>query len=296
MTTPPSYHPFKGALLFILALFFFTCQDTTTKYLSIHYKVPFIAAIRYIVNCLLMMIILLPTQGKKLLQTQRTRWVILRAACLPFITLFIGLALQRMPVAETTAISFLAPMLVILIARPILGERIGILGWIASLTGFAGVLLIVRPSSNLDHTGIIYVLCAVVASAAYQLLSRVLISTERAVVMLFYTTLMGSICFGVCLPWYWSGRVPDLRELLLLLSLGITGGLGHFLFTSAYQHAQASLLAPITYLQLLWAGLLGWLVFGHVPDRLSVIGMCVVTASGILITLRSRQSPSLTKQ
>lgn len=287
--SPSASHPFRGVLLFVSALFLFACMDTTTKFLATHYNVPLVVAIRYIVHCLLMFAILAPSQGKQLIQTQRTGLVLVRAASLAIASLFVGLALQRMPVAETTAITFLAPMAVVLLARPVLDERIGALGWMAAVIGFAGVLLIARPGNGLDAAGIAYALCAVAGVVVYQLLSRVLVSTERTVTLLFYTALIGSIGYGVFLPWFWEGKVPTLWELLLFLSMGLTGGLGHFLYTAAYRHAPASLLAPMNYLQLLWAGLLGWIVFSHVPDRLSILGMCVVAASGVMIALKSRQ-------
>ena len=235
-----------------------------------------------------MIAILAPRQGKQLFQTHRKGLVIVRATSLAITSLFIGLALQRMPVAETTAITFLAPMLVVLLARPILGECIGALGWLAAVTGFLGVLLIARPSSGLDASGIAYALCAVAAFVVYQLLSRVLMGTERTITLVFYTGLIGSIGYGVFLPWFWKGEAPILMVLLLFLSLGFTGGLGHFLYTAAYRHATASLLAPMSYLQLLWAGLLGWIVFDHVPDHMSILGMSVVAASGVMSALKSR--------
>lgn len=285
----PAGHPFRGVLLFMSALLLFACMDTTTKYLAAQYDVQLVVAVRYIVHCLLMVAILAPHQGKRLIQTQRTGLVLVRAASLAIASLFVGLALQRMPVAETTAIIFLAPMVVVLLARLFLDERIGALGWVAAVIGFAGVMLIARPGSGLDTTGIVYALCAVAGVVAYQLLSRVLASTERTVTLLFYTALIGAIGYGLFLPWFWEGKTPTLLQLMLFLSMGLTGGLGHFLYTAAYRHAQASLLAPMNYLQLLWAGLLGWIVFGHVPDHLSILGMCVVAASGVMIALKSRK-------
>lgn len=285
-------HPLRGVLLMMSALLFFACMDTTTKYLTTHYPVPLVVAIRYIVNCALMVALLAPSQGMKLMETRRTGLVLLRAGSLVVASLFVGLALQRMPVAETIAIVFLGPMLVVLMARPILGERIGGLGWAAAVIGLAGVMLIARPGSGLDATGVVYGLCAVGANAAYLLLSRLLASTERTVALLFYTTLVGSVCFGIGLPWFWEGQAPTLWQVVLFISMGITGGIGHYLFTAAFRHAPASLLAPVSYLQLLWAGLLGWLVFGHVPDGLTVLGMGVIAASGVMIAFKSRRPPA----
>lgn len=276
-------------MLFMLALLLFACMDTTIKYLATDYNVPMVVAVRYIVHCLLMILLLASSQGKRLVQTRRTGLVLVRGASLAIASLFMALALRRMPVAETTAIAFLAPMLVVLLARPVLGERIGVLGWMAAVIGFVGVLLIARPGGGLDTMGVIFALCAAVAAVAYQLLSRVLASSERTITLLFYTSLIGAIGFGIFLPYFWEGQIPGWRESLLFLSMGVTGGLGHFLFTAAYRHASASLLAPMNYLQLLWAGLLGWVVFDHIPDSVSIIGLFVVAASGVMVALKSRQ-------
>ncbi len=283
-------HPIGGVLLFVCGLFLFACMDTTVKYLTAFYPVPVIAALRYVVQALLMVILLAPAQGMKLLQTRRTGWVLVRAACLAGATLCMGLALQRMPVAETTAIVFLSPLLVVLVAGPLLGEKVGLGDWTGALVGFLGIVLIARPGGALDPVGIAWALSAVGVMTAYQLLSRVLASTEQTLAMLFYTALFGSVVFGLSLPWYWKGPTPPLAHLLLFLVVGASGGLGHFLFTAAYRQAPASVLAPLMYVQLLWAGVLGWLVFGHVPDGASVAGMGVVAACGVAVGVKSHRA------
>ena len=278
----------RGVLMFVLGLLLFACMDATTKYLAARYQVPTIVAVRYIVNCLLMIALIAPSQGRRLVETHRTGLVLVRAGCLAAASLLVGFALQRMPVAETTAINFLAPMLVVLIARPVLGERIGALGWLAVMTGFAGVLMVARPGSGLDPVGIACALGAVAANAVYQLLSRLLADSERTLALLFYTALGGTLVFGLALPWFWGGPAPGAGTILLFLSLGVYGGLGHYLLTNAYRHVPASTLAPITYVQLLWAGLLGFVIFGHVPDGASLAGMAIIAASGLAIALKPR--------
>ena len=282
--------PLRGVVLLASAVLLFACMNATTKYLTASYAVPLVVAVRYIVHLLLMVIILGPRQRQRLYRTRRTGLVVVRALCLVVASLFLGLGLQRMPVAESTAIIFLAPMLVVLVARPVLGETIGALGWIAALLGFAGVLLIVRPGSGLDPLAVAYLLVTVTATVAYLLLSRVLAPTESPVAMLFYVAVAGSICFGASLPWSIGGPVPSGWDVLFFISMGITGGLGHFLFTAAFRYAAASILAPINYLQLVWAGLLGWIVFGHVPNAPTALGMVVVIISGVIIAVKSARS------
>src|SRR5688572_4722952 len=287
----PAAHPVKGALLCIAALALFACMDTTTKYLAESHAAPLIVGVRYFGNFALMVLLLGPTHGRQMVRTQRTGLVLLRALCLATASLLIAFALERMPVAETTAITFLAPILLVVAAGPVLGERAGWTGWIATLAGFAGVMIIIRPGSGLVASGVILVLCAVATNLVYQLLSRVLAATENTFALLFYTELTGSILYGFALPWFIEDRAPSLFEAVLMLSLGVYGRLGHFLFTAAFRYAPASQLAPLNYLQLLWAGLLGWLVFGHVPDAVSLLGMTIVASSGVMMALKTRRPP-----
>ena len=289
-----SAKPLRGALLFITALLLFSCMDTTTKYLASRYEVPAVVAVRYIGNLFLMLALLGPRYGAVMIRAERKGLVLVRSLCLSATSLLLGFALQRMPVAETTAINFLGPMLVVVAAGPMLGEKIGAVGWVAAMLGFAGVILIVRPGSGLDAIGIFCALAAVGANVAYQMLSRVLAASERTISLLFYTALVGAIIFGLALPWFVGGRAPSPFEALLFASLGVYGGLGHYLFTAAYRFAPASLLAPINYFQLLWAALLGWIVFGAIPDAIGLLGMAVIVASGVMIALRSgrlREAP-----
>jgi drug/metabolite transporter (DMT)-like permease len=287
VAAPPIAHqPLRGITLFACGVLVLACMDTTTKYLVASYEAPLVVAVRYVVNGLLMIALLAPTYGFRLVQTRRTGLVILRAGCLAIVSIVLSFALKRLPVAESTSIVFLAPTVVILLARTLLGERMKATGYIAAATGFAGVLLIARPGAGLEPLGVVLALVAAVVTALYQLLSRVLAPTERTMALLFYTALLGAIVFGLAAPWFWDGRIPRLVDMALLVSLGVYSAVGHYLFTAAHRYAPASTLAPIGYVQVVYAGLLGWLVFGHVPDALSIAGMLVIIASGALMTLK----------
>ncbi|OJY66939.1 MAG: permease [Sphingobium sp. 66-54] len=283
-----SGNPVRAALLCNLALLLFACMDTTTKYLTAHFEVPLVVAARYIGNVVLMLLFIAPTHGREMVWTQRTALVWVRGGCLAASSLLIGFSLQRMPVAETTAIMFLSPVLVVLAAGRMLHEQIGLWGWGAVLLGFGGVMLVVRPGSGLDLAGVLMALAAAALSTSYQLLSRTLAASERTLGLLFYSAAIGAMLFSAALPWFWAVRVPTLLEASLLTALGALGGMGHYLFTAAFRYAPASILAPMTYLQLLWAAALGWMVFHHAPDAVSVLGMLIVGASGVMVALRSR--------
>ena len=279
----------RGVSLTLAALLCFAAMDTTVKYLAESYNIPLIVAIRYIVNTLFVIAVFAPRQRKEMVRIQRTGLVLLRAASLTIMSLLVGLVLKVMPVAEMIAISFLTPLMVALLARPLLGETIGLLGWLATLTGFVGVMFIAQPGNGLDSGAVLMMLAVVVVNTFYQLLSRILAPTETTVALLFYTTLMGTIVFGLMLPWAWYGLEPTAWQIFLFISTGITGGIGHYLFTAAYRYAPATVIAPITYFQLLWAGLFGWLVFGDLPTAWSLVGMALVIASGLIMMLKARK-------
>lgn len=279
--------PALGVGLAVLATLLFAGHDVVSKHLLANYDVPLVAAVRYMVHTLLMVVVLAPRQGANLVRVNRKGLVAIRSVCLVIATLFMGLALQLMPIAETTAIIYLSPIIVVLLARPLLGETIGVMGWIGAIGGFAGVLLIVRPGGGLDPLGVFYALCNVGVTVAYYLLSRVLAKSEKTLALLFYSALVGAICFGLVAPWFWFGTVPSTLDMVMFVSLGLFAGIGHYCFTAAYRFAPASLLAPMSYTHLIWAGLLGWLVFSQLPDTIGLAGMVVIGSAGVVTALRS---------
>jgi drug/metabolite transporter (DMT)-like permease len=287
MPLPPA-GVLRSILLLLGALFLFVLLDATAKHLGQTYPVPMLVWARYAVHFVLMVVLLGPSMRGRLVSTGRPRRQVVRALCLLAVTFFGMAALARMPLAETTAIVFAAPLIVTLLAGPLLGERIGALRWAAVLVGFAGVLLIARPGSGLVMEGVLLALAAAVSYAIYQILTRQLTATENPVTMLFYTALVGTGAMTVLLPWIWGGPQPDLKDALLIASLGIYGGTGHFLLIRAFRDAPASTLSPILYVQLVWATLVGWLAFGHFPDGLALAGILIIGAAGAMIALQGR--------
>lgn len=273
------------------ALFLFVLLDSTAKHLGARHPVPMLVWSRYTVHFLLMVIFLAPSMRLRLVTTTRPARQIVRAICLLFTTFFAMAAFARMPLAETTAIVFAAPLLVTLLARPVLGEQIGTLRWAAVIIGFVGVLLIARPGSGLVTDGILLALAAAVCYALYQILTRQLSSTETSVTMLFYTALIGTIGMSLALPWIWTGQMPGLLDALMIASLGIFGGVGHFLLIKAFRDAPASVLSPILYVQLILATLMGWIVFGHFPDSAAFVGILTIAVAGAIIAFDSRSKP-----
>jgi drug/metabolite transporter (DMT)-like permease len=133
------------------------------------------------------------------------------------------------------------------------------------------------------------ILAAALCYSIYQIQTRMLSPTENTLTMLFYTALIGTCSMTLAAPLYWEGALPDLAEGLMIASLGIFGGTGHFLLISAFRHAPATLLSPFLYAQLIWATLLGWLLFDHWPDGMTLLGMAIITGSSVSLALSVRQ-------
>ncbi len=282
-------HPLRGVLLFLAAIFLFAALDATAKYMNAFFAVPLLVWARYLVHFVIMLVFMAPGMGREIIVTHRPWLMSFRALMLVGITLLAQLALKTLPLAETTALIFITPLLVALLAGPLLGEQVRRRTWLATIAGFAGVLLIARPGGAMAGIGILYALGGAVCYAIYQILTRKLATTEHPNRLLFYTALVGTLSMSLTLPAYWDGQIPTLPQGLLIISLGLYGGIGHFMFIRAFREAPASTLSPLLYIQLIWATLLGWLVFNQLPDFLAIIGMLIIGASGLSLALRAHR-------
>lgn len=287
-----SHSPLKGILLVLMAVVLFASMDTVGKYLMTKFNVPLVAAVRYGVNLVLLVVLLSPRHGTSLWKTNRTALVVLRGASLALATFFAGLALQRMPVGEAVSIFYLQGFGVMLAAGYFLKERISTIGWLAAITGFAGVVLIARPGGALDPTGVLLAFICAMVSVAYILLSRVLATTESTMAMLFHVAIAGVILFGIMLLFDWQNFTYTWVDAGLLLYMGACSLLAHFLLTTAYRFAPASLLAPFNYFHIAFAVLAGWLVYNHIPDQLAILGMTMIAVSGAAIALHTHRTSS----
>lgn len=282
-------HPLRGVLLFLAALFLFAALDATAKYLNAYFAVPLLVWARYLVHFVIMLVAMAPGMGREIIVTRRPWLMSFRALMLVGVTLLGQLALKTLPLAETTALVFITPLLVALLAGPMLGEQVRRKTWLATFAGFVGVLLIARPGGALVGPGVAYALAAALCYAIYQILTRKLAATEHPNRLLFYTALIGTLAMSLTLPSYWDGQIPTLPQGLLIVSLGLYGGIGHFMLIRAFREAPASTLSPLLYVQLIWATLLGWWVFDQFPDMLAVVGMLIIGASGLSLAIRTRR-------
>jgi len=279
-------HKLHGAILFLTAIFLFAVLDATAKHLTAYFAVPLIVWARYVVHLFIMLVGVAPRMGRSIVVTQRPWLMTLRGAMLTSATLLVFLAFRALPLAETTALLYLSPLLVALLAGPLLGEKVGLASWLATFAGFAGVLLIARPGGAMTGGGVAYALGGALCYALYQVLTRKLSASEPAMRQLFYTALVGTFATSLALPLYWTGVLPTPVQALFILSLGCYGGLGHYLLIRSFQETPASKLSPLLYVQMIWAVLLGWIVFGQLPDLPAALGMLIIGVSSLSLALR----------
>ena len=267
--------------LIVGAVLCFTLLDATVKYLSDRYPVPLLVWARYTVQTLVILIWLLPKMGVGLLRTPRPRLQLVRGAILPLSSLCFFSALKYLPLAEATAINYGTPILVIILAVAFLGERMTRPRIALVLAGIAGMFLIVRPGSVVFQGAALLALGSAVFYGTFQILTRML-AGEDSRVLLFYPAIIGTLMMTVLLPWLGIGYEMPWSDVVFIGVAGLLGTVGHFLFILAFQRAPASALTPFTYMQLVWATLIGWIAFGNFPDAWTLAGMAVIGGSGLL--------------
>ncbi len=292
---PHTHHPLRQALpLFLLGGLCLTALDTTAKYLVRDHSLFLVVWARYIGQMLVVTPFVWHRAGPGFWRTRNPRMQLLRSAFLVAATLCFFGGLRYLPLAEGSAITFLAPILIVVFSQPVLGERPTRARWIASVTGFAGILVLLRPGSSVLHPAVLLLFGTAVFNAFYQLLTRKL-PGDSAHTTLFYSALVGAAALSLALPWGFDAAVLTWREGALLLLLGLFAGLAHWLIISAFMVAPASLLTPFTYLQMIWATLSGYLVFGHLPDGWSAVGMSIIVGSGVMLALQERRRARLAR-
>lgn len=202
-------------------------------------------------------------------------------------------ALARLPIADVTAIAFIAPLITVVFAAIFLKEKVHVYRWSAVAVGFSGVILMLSPyfhnHAALDTAmtiGLVLALMNAFTAGGATIQIRRLTSTETSASIVVIMTLIVMAASLVTAPFGW--RMPTGWELTLLIGIGIFGGLGQMLFTESYRYAPASFLAPFDYTAMLWAFLLGFWMFGEVPTIYVVIGAIIVAAAGIFVILRER--------
>jgi drug/metabolite transporter (DMT)-like permease len=239
---------------------------------------------RYFFNFLFVALFFFRGAPTKIIHTRNLKMQLLRSILLVSSTLTFWLALVFLPLADCVVILFVAPLLVTILAAPILGERVGRHRWTAVILGFVGVLVVMRPGFTLFSWVSVLPFITALLYAGVQLSTRILGRTEGALTTLLYSSAGGAFICTICVLFFWV--TPTLQQWLVLVWLGFLGALGHYLMIKAYQLAPASLLAPFDYTTLIWATVLGFFVFADLPDAWTFLGALIIMSSGLYLIRR----------
>jgi drug/metabolite transporter (DMT)-like permease len=277
--------PFLGIGLTALSMAVFSGMDGISKLLTAEFNPFQIAWTRFFFILLLLAPFLLRDGGRKLRSTrpllQVARGFCMLASALLFIT---GLSL--LPIADATSIGFVSPLFVTALSIPILGEQVGIRRWSAVLVGFLGVLLIVQPGSSAFNAAALLPVGSSACWALGLIFTRIMQSSDAVLTTLAWSTALGFLVLTpVALPLW---EAPSAAGWAMLFGAAVLSAIGQLFLISAFRFAPASLIAPFSYSQIVWATLIGFFVFGTLPAPHTWAGAAVIVASGLYILHRER--------
>ena len=281
-------HPLKGVLFFMTAIFLISVVDTVCKVFTkdLH-SIQLVWGYFVGINLTLWVFFLFKGEKfSKLRRTERPLLQIIRPAFLvcSISSLFIGLT--YLPIAEATVIGFVAPLFITALSVPILKESVDIHRWSAVAIGLVGVIIIIRPGGDLWHLASVMPLLGALFFALFQIITRLLAATERTHTTLFYTGLGGLAWSSLIVPFVWV--TPSITHIFVFLSTGAMGAMAHLCMISAFDRAEASLLAPYNYTKLIWVSVLGYLIFNDVPSLDMWIGAIIIVSAGFYVLYRER--------
>jgi drug/metabolite transporter (DMT)-like permease len=277
--------PLRGIVLVIAATVFFSLSDATAKYVSETLPVIEVAWVRYVVFVVLT---LLPAvrNGRATLYSRRPVTQVVRGVAIVASAVFFLFGLRVLPMADAAAINFVSPLFITILSVPVLGERVGWRRWVAVGVGLCGAVIAAQPGSSAFQTAAILPVLSSLAWALGIVLTRRMANTESAATTLAWSAASGLAVLTCLLPF--EARVPSLREFGFCLLVGLFASSGQWLVVLGYRTAPASLLAPFSYLQLIWSTLLGYLVFDGRPGLATIIGASVIAGSGLYSAQRER--------
>jgi len=288
MTRAHVHIPPSAVLMIVGAVACFSVLDGVIKTLAMRHPVPLLVWARWGFQVLAMLIWLAPKMGVGMLRTRHLRMQLLRGCLLVGSSLFFMTALVHLPLADATALNYTTPTIVIVLAIVFLGERLTLSRLAFVIAGLAGMLMIVQPGAEIFKGTSLFALGSAACYALYQITTR-MVANEDPRVSLFYPALVGTLLMTFVWPWFGSRIDVSWTDVAWLAGIGVLGTIGHFLLILAFQRAPASALTPFTYIQVVFATLIGWLVYGDFPGALTLSGMALIAGSGLLLTWHERR-------
>ena len=289
--------------LLCAGIFVFSLQDVIIKGVSGLYPVHEAIAIRCVTALPILLAMVHLRGGLGLLLSPHAGWLALRGGVMMVSYTCYYLSFPLMPLAQVVALFFTAPLFVTALAGPLLGERIGIKRWLATILGFAGVIVIQRPGLSVFDAGSLFPIAAALAYAAAQLMARRLGETDSAQVMSFYQNavyFVGAMAMALLFRGADTGAagrlsfllrdwsMPTNMDLMLLGACGPLAALGMTLLTQAYRVSEVNFVTPFEYTGLIWAALWGFSIFGEVPAWTTLVGALLIVAAGLYVLFSAK--------
>lgn len=277
----------RGILTALAAMLLFGMMDALSKYLSARYPTPQIIWLRYLFTIPLVLAILAPRGLRGFVRSARPGLQVARGL---FLVVEIGLvvwAFGRLPLADVHAVLALTPLVVTALSAPMLGEEVGPRRWAAVALGFLGVLIVLRPGIGVLQPAALAALVSVLLYALYQVLTRMVGPVDAAETSLLWQLVLGAAATSLVAPFVWQPPEPGHWPLFVVVA--VVGGLGHYCMIRAFQLAPAVVVQPFSYTLLLFAVVIGYLVFGDIPDRWTLLGAAVIVAAGIYTAVREHR-------
>ncbi len=275
----------KGFGIFLCALLALAVLDVIAKSLVQRNSAPLVNLVRYVVVLVMALVIMLRRRTPFVADTRQRGLLIGRGVMLGLVGVCFMPALQYLPLAQATAIYFLAPLIIVALSPFVLGERVGIKQYLLVLVGMFGMLLIVHPGGELSPVGSLLMFVAAFSFALVQLLTRKLAGRVPGEQQYFYAAVTCTIMGSVVLVFYWPQVWPDMTDSLAMLLVGVLSGVGQYLLIRAFLLVPASTLAPFNYFHLMLAVIFSMVVFDQVPPMMAVWGMLLITAAGLSLTM-----------
>ncbi|WP_305186895.1 DMT family transporter [Reyranella sp.] len=275
-------------LLMCTACALFPIMNGIVKLLAVTYEPQQIVWFRIVSHLVLVAVVFMPQMGLGLLRTRRIGTQFISSVMMLLSTLFFFSAVKYVPVAEAISVTFVAPLAVVLLAWPLLGERITLFRLAAVIVGFSGVLIVIRPGSAVFQWASVLLLGSAMCYAIYQILIRRLAGIDQPATSIFYSVLLGAILMSLWLPFVWKAPVAW-TDWALLCSLGVFGALGHYCVAKAMTYASANFVAPFNYTQMIGSVIVGYLMFAEVPDFYTWLGTAVIVGAGLMVGWQVRR-------
>jgi drug/metabolite transporter (DMT)-like permease len=277
----------KAILLMCLGVLMLVLNDTSAKWLVDRYDPFQMTFIRSVITLPMITVVILMKDGLKGMGTKRFGPHALRGLFIMAATFCFFNALKALSLADATALFFAAPMFITALSVPLLGDKVGPRRWSAVIAGFIGVIIIVRPSAETFQPGSLFAVATALVYAFIMISSRWLHSGDNMRTVVFYMSLLPAIYASFVLFGEWP--VITGSDFAVFVAMAIFWSVGVAIVSEAFRSAPAAVVAPFDYTALIWASVIGWLIWGTIPDMTTYLGAVIIAASGIYILFRQEK-------